>query len=92
MFVWFLRFLRGYLVLEIYGKNSIRLLNILGKKDFTVWKVKSDLEKNKYIFSLYLKDFKKIKPIIKKSGCKIHIIKKEDCLFIFIKIENISFL
>lgn len=69
----------GYLRVLFYGDNSERILDLTAKNRITLWD--SRLVKNGIESSITVKDFKSLRSIIKKSGIKVHILKKRGLPF-----------
>ena len=70
----FFNFLKGYVIIEITGKNSERFINICLRRGVDVRGVKR--RSNALVTRVYISDFKKIRAIRAKTGVKIRILKK----------------
>ncbi|MDF2820049.1 MAG: hypothetical protein K0R15_490 [Clostridiales bacterium] len=69
-----IKYLKGYLILYIKGFSAERFLNLCINRDIFIW----DLEScdNGFRFKVSLKDFKRLRPIAKKTKTRPKIIKK----------------
>ena len=65
---------KGYLKIQLIGYSPERFLNICKSKNIFVWDLKSC--KNHYEMLIQIKDFKKIKPLCKKTVSRVKIIEK----------------
>lgn len=82
----FYQYIDGYLQVELTGYGMERFLNLCMNKEFTLWEiVKGD---DVYRFYISLKDFRELKPLLKKTETKIHILKKCGLPFSFIPIGS----
>lgn len=72
--LWLYRFLKGFLKIKVVGENSEQILNIAASNRIPLWK--SKIIKNGIESEIYISDFKKLPYIVRKTGLKIHIIKK----------------
>ena len=57
---------KGYLVIQIHGISPERFINLCSYRNIYIWNLLSI--NNKYQFNISIKDFWKLKPIIKKTG------------------------
>ncbi len=69
-----IRFFVGYKTVEIGDGNILRFVNLISAKGINIFK--SRLTDECYRFSIIERDYKKILPLLKKSGCKINSIEK----------------
>lgn len=69
----------GYLRVVFYGDSSERILDLTAKNRITLWD--SRLTKKGIESSITVNDFKSLREIIKKSGIKVHILKKRGLPF-----------
>lgn len=77
----------GYVNISIEGYYIEKLINICISKKIFLWNLKR--KKSTYLeANISIKDFKKIKPIIKKTRCKIHINKRKGFPFILNKYKG----
>ncbi len=69
-----LRFLIGYLKVEVSGFAPERFMNLIIKNDIVVWDVET--VESGYIFYTGRYNFLKMKPYLKKTNTKIKVVKK----------------
>lgn len=72
--LWLYRYLRGYLKIIIKGKFNENILNICAVNGIIIWK--SRLVKKNIETHILIKDFKKLRKLMRGSNIRIHIIKK----------------
>lgn len=79
MLLKFLRFLFGYVKVEIKGFAPERLMNLLMENDILAW----DIEKidQGYIFFIGRKNLTNIKPFLQKTNVKLKILQKYGIVF-----------
>lgn len=68
------RFLSGYVRLKIVGKSPERFLNLCRNNHIFLWDIRTN--DSGYYAKICRKDFKKIKPYVKKTKIKVVIIEK----------------
>lgn len=76
---WVYRFISGYLTVIFYGEFPEKILNLTSFNRIYLWnsrRTKKGIEAN-----IFVKDFKNIRPILKNSGIKVHILKKHGLPF-----------
>ncbi len=74
------RFFQGYLEIEIRGNALERLVNQVNQIGIVLWDVKR-LKKDYYLAKLYSRDFKKLRPIIRRRSCWVKIRDKQGVPF-----------
>lgn len=79
-------FLRGYLVLELYGKTTERFLNLCKNRGLEVRHIYK-INNIRYL-KLTCREFKKIRSGLKKTGCSCRIVKKTGFPFWINKISK----
>ena len=75
-------YLLGYVTIEIEGYFIERFMNTCNSKKIFLWNIKRPKTTIMRV-NVAIQDFKKLKPIIKKTKCRIKIIKKKGIPFIF---------
>ncbi len=60
-----MRWLNGYLLVELKGSSPERFLNLCRMRELYTWDINCD--KNQYKFYMNIKDFKELKPIARKT-------------------------
>ena len=81
-----IKYLQGYVRLKVEGASQERLLNLFNVYGFSVWRI----EKNNDFLKLNLKvnDYKKIRPLIRKTGTKITILEKIGLPFVLFRFRK----
>ena len=69
-----LRYLSGYVCVELTGYATERFLNLCTNHDINLWNM--DHKEDTYTFCMSLEDFRKIRPMVKKTRTKIRITKR----------------
>lgn len=77
--LWLLRFLKGFLIIEISGENTERLLNIAAKNRILLWNLK--FVKGKIVGCIKIVDFYRIRHLRHECGVKIKIKEKHGLPF-----------
>lgn len=83
MIRWFIRYVRGYVTIKIVKGYPERFINLCSSHDIYIWKLMSD--NNCHEMNILLKDFKKLKPICKKTGTKLIIKSRQGLPFFLYK-------
>lgn len=70
----FVSYIKGYVRIRVTGTSYERFLNICAKHGIIIW----DLEyvKNAYEMNLSIADFKKLRPLVKKSHTRVSILRR----------------
>lgn len=76
--------LKGYVIIVVSGLFTERFMNLCSRRGICLWNIKR-AEKNNITACVDVSDFKKLRPIVKKSNCKVHIIKKVGVPFFLYK-------
>lgn len=84
MIIWLYYYFTGYLVVEINGKSQERFINMCMHHKIKLWDLTSNY--NKYQFKILRKDFKKLKPMLRKANIDIFILDRYG--FPFFVFEN----
>lgn len=69
-----LRFLRGYVKIRIKGYSPERFLNLCSHHQIDIWGLQPC--KNSYEMYVKLKDFRKIRPIVRKTRTKVVLVER----------------
>lgn len=80
------RYFTGYLYIEITGSSPERFLNMCVHHDVNIWGLKSFSQC--YRFYISIKDFKILRPIIRKTGIHISIKKRKGFPFYLYKYKE----
>ena len=68
--------INGVLEVEIQGFFTERFINLCKINNIKIWNIKN-IVSGIIRFNISIKDFKKLKPIARKTKCKIKIVKKQ---------------
>ena len=66
-----LRYLSGYVCVELTGYATERFLNLCTNHDINLWNM--DHKEDTYTFCMSLEDFRKIRPMVRKTRTKMRI-------------------
>lgn len=80
MFVTLWHYLKGYVIVEVYGGNVEKFLNLITYHGITLWQVKH--HHSKIQFCILAQDFKAIKRDVHKARCHVRIKAKKGFPFI----------
>ena len=85
-----LEYVSGYVNIVIEGYYIEQFINICNNKHIDLWNIKKE-NSIKVFASIYIKDFKKLKQICKKTKCKIKIQNKKGLPFVVKKYKKRKF-
>lgn len=77
-----IRYCKGYLKLRLTGRMPERFLNLCAANRIIIWNLLYD-DKNSYLLTMSIQDFRKLQPLCRKTGCKLHIVEKHGLPFFF---------
>lgn len=77
--LWLYRFLFGYLRVRFYGEFKEKILNLAAANRISLWN--SSLSKDGIQTNISVRDFKRLPNIIRKSGIRVHILKRKGLPF-----------
>lgn len=80
-FIW--NYLKGYVTIKITGFSAERFINLCLNKNINLYEIKEDT--NGILCNVYIKNFKDLKQIGKKTGCKYKIVYKYGAPFYIFK-------
>ena len=82
MLIWRLwNYIKGYVIIIVEGYFLEKFINICTHRNIRLWNVR--WQKNSSVsMKLSISDFKDIRPVVKKTKCKVHIAKKRGLPFI----------
>ena len=75
-------YIRGYVIIIAKGKSIERFINICTRRQILLWDIARQ-DSNSAIMRASLRGFLLIRPAAKKSGCRVHIVKKCGLPFFF---------
>jgi similar to stage IV sporulation protein len=64
--------LRGYVRIEVVGKNTEALLNKATERHYAIWDIQFVGEKT-VTMHILLKDFFRLRPLLKETGCRMRV-------------------
>ena len=74
-FISIIKFVRGYVYVHLTGYAPERFLNLCGKNDILLWDLQAT--EDGYFFHISIEGFKRLRPILKKTHTKVHILEKK---------------
>lgn len=74
-----IKYTRGYVYVRLTGYAPERFLNLCGNRGILIWNLKPCEEG--YEFCISINGFRRLKPILKKTKTKIHILKRKGLPF-----------
>ena len=69
-----LQYIRGYLRIRITVYSTERFLNLCSNKQIYLWGLEH--KNHGYEMCISIKEFRKLKPILKKTGTKVSIVER----------------
>ncbi|MFH5182772.1 sporulation protein YqfD [Paenibacillus sp. TAB 01] len=82
--------LRGYVLIEVKGRRLEALINKIIEQGGTVWDIRLLGDSRAELFIL-LKDFFRLRPWLKETGCRVHVLKRFGAPFMLDKLEKRKF-
>lgn len=70
----------GYLLISLEGRGLVKLLNLTSRNNIYFWDLK--YKGNTATMKIRPRDFKKLRPLLRKTGCKVSIVQKKGTLFL----------
>ena len=70
----FLKFLKGYVCIRVSGFSPERFMNLCSNRNILLWDIRK--EQDVYYMCLSISGFYKLRPIVKKTGTKVAIVKR----------------
>lgn len=80
------RFCRGYLVVTVSGPGVERFINLALTRGISFWDLQKRPQGAQLSIGLY--SFRKIRPLVRKSRCRLHILQKAGLPFIKVKLRR----
>ncbi|MDD9268670.1 sporulation protein YqfD [Paenibacillus sp. GCM10023248] len=68
----FIARLRGYVRIQIRGNGCERLINPMMENEFSIWDIQVAGD-GKLELNILIKDFFKLRPLLKRTGCRVHV-------------------
>lgn len=70
----FLKYLKGYVQIKVWGFSPERFMNLCSNKNILLWDIRKEGET--YYMCISLQGFFKLRPIVKKTGTRVAILKR----------------
>ncbi|MEK8129664.1 sporulation protein YqfD [Paenibacillus filicis] len=86
----FIQRLRGFVLVEVSGGRPERVVNLLSEKRMSVWDIRY-LDENRITFYVTVRDFFRIRPLLRGTGSRLRIRRKEGLPFWLDKLEKRKF-
>jgi similar to stage IV sporulation protein len=83
MLIHLMKFIRGYLKIRLYSFSPERFINLCSKHEILIWGLEN--KDSQYELLLSVKDFRKLKPILKKTNTKLKIMERHGVPFFLYK-------
>jgi similar to stage IV sporulation protein len=81
----FISWIRGYVKLQVKGRGAEGLLNEMIDQHFSIWDIRVTEEKT-VMLSILLKDFFRLRPLLKRTSCRMHVLERYGFPFIMDKL------
>ncbi|ACL70011.1 sporulation protein YqfD [Halothermothrix orenii] len=86
-----MNFIQGYLLIEITGNALERFINQIIEKEIILWDVKRE-NKSRYLAKIDIKNFNKLRPLVRKRMCRVRIMDKCGLPFLITRAKQNYFL
>lgn len=83
------KYLRGYLKIRIIGYSPERFLNLCSHQNIDLWNL--SVNENAYEMNILVRDFRKLKPILRKTGTKVKVVERSGFPFFVQKYKTRQF-
>ncbi|MDO4567608.1 MAG: sporulation protein YqfD [Clostridia bacterium] len=80
--VW--NYVLGYVIISVRGRSLERFVNLCVSKGIRVWAIRRT-RANELTASVMCEDFYKLKPILRQSRCRVHILSKHGAPFLYVR-------
>jgi similar to stage IV sporulation protein len=80
-------YLKGYVIIVVEGYFLEKFINICSHRKLRLWNVKW-LKNSKITMKISIDDFRLLRPITRRTKCRVHIISKKGLPFILHKYKN----
>ncbi len=88
MLIWRLwNYILGYVIIVVEGYFLEKFINICTHRQIRLWNVKWN-SSSKLTMKISIKDFRMLRPVAKKSRCRVHINRKKGLPFLIYKYKN----
>ncbi|ANE47318.1 sporulation protein [Paenibacillus swuensis] len=79
--------LQGYVTIRVVGREPERLINLAAAKKFTLWNIQN-MDSHELQLNILLKDFFRIRPLLRQTGCVLRVKKRHGFPFFLRKAEK----
>lgn len=76
-----IRYWKGYVRLRLCGNMPERFLNLCAANQIFLWNLLHD--ENSYLLTMSVRDFMRLQPLCRKTGCRLHLVEKHGMPFFF---------
>mgnify|MGYP001209448662 FL=1 len=83
-------FLRGYVKVEIRGGRLEKLLNLLVERRLLPWDIVVE-NGERAVMHIHVRDFFRLRPLLKETGCRVHVIGRHGLPFFLDKLAGRKF-
>ncbi|RTE07731.1 sporulation protein YqfD [Paenibacillus whitsoniae] len=83
----FIARLRGYVRIHIRGRDCERLIQPLVKDGFSIWDI-TQTQDGKLELNILIKDFFRLRPLLKRTGCRVHVLSRHGLPFFMEKVSR----
>ena len=80
-------YIRGYVIIIVEGYFLEKFVNICTKRQIYLWDIKK-LKNSKISLKISIKGFKLLRPVARKTGCRVRIVEKRGLPFIINKYKE----
>lgn len=88
MLIWRLwNYILGYVIIVVEGYFLEKFINICTHRQLRLWNVKWN-SASKLTMKISIRDFKMLRPVAKKSRCRVHIDRKKGLPFLIYRYKN----
>ncbi|MGF7032002.1 hypothetical protein J2T17_002921 [Paenibacillus mucilaginosus] len=82
--------IRGFVVVEVRGRQLERLLNRMTERRMSMWDIRITAE-HQASLCLPLPDFFRLRPLLKETGCRVRVRRRQGLPFLLDKLERRKF-
>lgn len=79
MLIWLFRYLKGFVRIRVRGYSPERFLNLCKARHILIWDLQN--VENEYEMNLSIRDFRKIKPLVKKARAHVTVTERHGLPF-----------
>lgn len=81
LFTFLLRIIRGSLRIEVRGPFLERFINLVNMQGLKLWNIRR-MGENLFRLSISVPEFRKLRPILKKTSARVHILRRQGLPFL----------